>query len=122
MPCAHCAISLSPWRRQSRPPRLPRWNYRPLPMPWSRRRSSTREFGSLLSDIFEPRTHAHFEWDGWARLRDQLVMAFHYSVEQANSQWGIEYEKKEHIVPAYSGRILIDKDTHVVLRVTLNAD
>jgi hypothetical protein len=84
--------------------------------------TSTGEFGSLLRDIFEPRTHARFEWDGWARLRDQLVMAFHYSVEQANSQWGIEYEKKEHIIPAYSGRILIDKDTHVVMRVTLNAD
>jgi hypothetical protein len=84
--------------------------------------TSTGEFGSLLRDIFEPRTHAHFEWDGWARLRDQLVMAFHYNVEQVNSQWGIEYEKKEHIIPAYSGRILIDKDTHVVLRVTLNAD
>jgi hypothetical protein len=84
--------------------------------------TSTGEFGSLLRDIFEPRTHARFGWDGWARLRDQLVMAFDYSVEQANSQWGIEYERKEHIVPAYSGRILIDKDTHVVLRVTLNAD
>jgi len=84
--------------------------------------TSTGEFGSLLRDIFEPRTHAHFEWDGWARLRDQLVMAFHYNVEQVNSNWGIEYEKKEHIIPAYSGRILIDKDTHVVLRVTLNAD
>ncbi len=84
--------------------------------------TSTGEFGSLLRDIFEPRTHARFAWDGWARLRDQLVMGFSYSVEQANSQWGIEYEKKDHIVPAYSGRILIDKDTHVVLRVTLNAD
>jgi hypothetical protein len=84
--------------------------------------TSTGEFGSMLRDIFEPRTHARFAWDGWARLRDQLVMAFSYSVEQANSQWGIEYEKKDHIVPAYSGRILLDKDTHVVLRVTLNAD
>lgn len=84
--------------------------------------TSTGEFGSLLRDIFEPRTHARFEWDGWARLRDQLVMGFHYSVEQANSQWGIEYERKDHIVPAYSGRILIDKDSHMVLRVTLNAD
>jgi hypothetical protein len=84
--------------------------------------TSTGEFGSLMRDIFEPRTHARFAWDGWARLRDQLVMAFSYSVEQANSQWGIEYEKKDHIVPAYSGRILIDKETHLVMRVTLNAD
>jgi hypothetical protein len=89
--------------------------------------TSTGEFGSLLRDIFEPKTHARFEWDGWARLgrlgpEHELVMAFHYSVEQANSQWGIEYEHKDHIVPAYSGRILIDKDTHLVMRVTLNAD
>ena len=84
--------------------------------------TSTGEFGSLLRDIFEPRTHARFGWDGWARLRDQVVMAFDYSVEQANSQWGIEYERKDHIVPAYSGRILIDKESHVVLRITLNAD
>jgi hypothetical protein len=84
--------------------------------------TSTGEFGSLLRDIFEPRTHARFAWDGWARLRTKLVMAFSYSVEQANSQWGIEYQRKDHIVPAYNGRILIDKETHRVLRVTLNAD
>ena len=88
--------------------------------------TSTGEFGSLLRDIFEPRTHARFWWDGWARLGRlgdrQLVMAFGYSVEQANSNWGIEYEKKDHIVPAYSGRILIDRESHLVMRVTLNAD
>lgn len=88
--------------------------------------TSTGEFGSMLRDIFEPKTKAHFEWDGWARLGRmgdrQLVMAFRYSVEQANSQWGIEYEKKDHLVPAYSGRILIDRDTHMVYRITLNAD
>ena len=30
--------------------------------------TSTGEFGSMLRDIFEPRTHARFWWDGWARL------------------------------------------------------
>jgi hypothetical protein len=84
--------------------------------------TSTGEFGSLLRDIFEPYTQARFEWGGWATLHGQLVMAFHYSVEQSRSQWGIDYEHTNHIVPAYSGRVLIDKDTHVVLRVTLNAD
>ena len=84
--------------------------------------TSTGEFGSLLRGIMERATHARFEWDSWARLRGQLVMAFHYSVAQVNSQWGIEYQKTQHIVPAYSGRIFLDKDTHVVLRATLNAD
>lgn len=84
--------------------------------------TSTGEFGSLLRDIFEPQTQARFEWDGWARLNGQLVMAFRYQVDQAHSQWAIDYEHTNHIVPAYSGRVLIDKGTHVVLRVTLNAD
>jgi hypothetical protein len=84
--------------------------------------TSTGEFGSMVKQIFEPHTRAQFAWDGWARLRGQLVMAFRYRVEQANSQWSIEYEKKDRIVPAYSGRILLDKDTHVVMRVTLNAE
>jgi hypothetical protein len=84
--------------------------------------TSTGEFGSLLRGIFEPDTHAHFEWDRWARLNGNLAMAFRYSVEQRYSQWGIEYEKNDHIVPAYSGGIFLDMDTHVVLRATLNAD
>uniref|UniRef100_Q01S03 Uncharacterized protein n=1 Tax=Solibacter usitatus (strain Ellin6076) TaxID=234267 RepID=Q01S03_SOLUE len=84
--------------------------------------TSTGEFGSLMRDIFEPATQARFEWDGWARLNGQLVMAFHYQVDQAHSQWAIDYEHTSHLVPAYSGRVLVDKDTHVVLRVTLNAD
>ena len=61
--------------------------------------TSTGEFGSMLRDIFEPRTHARFEWDGWATLRGQLVMAFHYNVEQKYSQWGIEYETRTTSCP-----------------------
>jgi hypothetical protein len=84
--------------------------------------TSAGEFGSLLRGIFERGTHAQFEWERWATLRGKLVMAFNYRVEQQFSQWGIEYEKKDHVVPGYSGDIFLDKDTHVVLRVTLHAD
>jgi hypothetical protein len=85
--------------------------------------TSTGEFGSLLRGIFERGTHAHFEWARWARVRGHVVMAFHYSVEQQNSQWGIEYEKKDHIVPAYSGEVFMETDSpHMVLRATLEAD
>ena len=49
-------------------------------------------------------------------------MAFAYHVEQARSRWSIEWEHKEHIVPAYSGLVEVDQDTHVVMRVTLVAE
>jgi hypothetical protein len=84
--------------------------------------TSTGEFGSLLRDIFEPYTQARFEWDHWGLLRGKRVMAFQYHVEQANSRWNLEYEHKDHIIPAYSGLVEIDQDTHVVMRVTLNAE
>jgi hypothetical protein len=84
--------------------------------------TSSGEFGSMLLQIFEPRTQASFNWDHWATLRGKLVMAFHYNVEQSHSQWAVEYERREHIFPAYSGLIYVDKDLHVVMRVTLNAD
>ncbi|MCP5114803.1 MAG: hypothetical protein GY953_28575, partial [bacterium] len=40
---------------------------------------------------------------------------------QEKSDWGITYEKTESVVPAYSGLIYVDQDTHEVLRVTLEA-
>ena len=84
--------------------------------------TSSGEFGSMMREIFEPSTQTHFEWDRWATLRGKLVMAFRYNVEQSHSQWMIDYEHREHIYPAYSGFVYIDKDLHVVMRITLNAD
>ena len=84
--------------------------------------TSSGEFGSMMAGIFDPSTDAHFAWDHWATLRGKLVMAFRYNVEQSHSQWAVDYERREHIYPAYSGLIYIDKDIHVVMRITLNAD
>ena len=84
--------------------------------------TSSGEFGSMMLQIFEPSTQADFEWDHWATLRGKLVMTFRYKVEQSHSQWSIDYEHRDHIFPAYSGLVYIDKDLHVVMRITLNAD
>ena len=84
--------------------------------------TSSGEFGSMMLQIFEPQTQADFQWDHWATLRGKLVMAFRYSVEQSHSQWSIDYERRQHILPAYSGLVYVDKDLHVVMRITLNAE
>jgi hypothetical protein len=84
--------------------------------------TSTGEFGTLMRQIFEPASRAHFDAFHWAILRNEVVMAFHYSVEQANSHWELDYLRREHLVPGYSGFVFVDKDKHVVLRVTLRAD
>ena len=84
--------------------------------------TSTGEFGSMLKDIFERSTEAHFEWDHWATLRGRRALAFAYHVAQPHSNWMLDYERQVHITPAYSGLVYVDKDTHQVLRVTLAAE
>jgi hypothetical protein len=84
--------------------------------------TTTGEFGSLLRDIFEPATQAHFEWDHWATIRNQLTMAVAYHVDQARSQWHIDFEHRLDIVPAYHGLVYVDDKTREILRVTLVAE
>jgi hypothetical protein len=83
--------------------------------------TSTGEFGSLMKEIFEPHTETRFEWDHWGTLRGKRMLVFSYKVEQSHSGWGLDYERRQHIMPAYNGLIYIDNDLHVVKRVTLEA-
>lgn len=84
--------------------------------------TTTGDFGSMMREIFEPATQAHFEWDHWGTLRGRRVLAFSYRVAQSRSQWHIVYDKKLDIVPAYHGLVYVDKETHEVMRVTLEAE
>ena len=83
--------------------------------------TSSGEFGSMLRDIFEPSTETRFEWDHWATLRKRRALAFSYHVAQSRSQWHVNFERRIDIVPAYQGMIYVDRETHQVLRVTLEA-
>ena len=84
--------------------------------------TSTGEFGSMMRDVFLPATQTRFEWDHWGTLRGRRSLVFKYRVSQLASNWHIEYERKMEIVPAYSGLIYVDRDTHKVLRMTLQAE
>jgi hypothetical protein len=83
--------------------------------------TSTGEFGSMLREVFEPRSQARFDWDHWATLRKRRALVFSYRIAQPNSQWHINYEKRLDIVPGYRGLIYVDKETEQVLRITLDA-
>jgi len=84
---------------------------------------SSGEFGSMLREIFEPKTDAEFHWLRWATLRGRRAHVYTYVVDQAHSQWSIE-DRQVHarISPGYSGLVYVDRDTHAVVRVTLKAD
>jgi hypothetical protein len=85
--------------------------------------SSYGDFGTMLKDIFEPRTQARFEWDHWGTLRGQRVMAFAYKVAQDRSEYHISVvDEHLDIITGYHGLIEIDKRTHKIMRITQQAD
>ncbi|HUI80037.1 MAG TPA: hypothetical protein VLY24_19050 [Bryobacteraceae bacterium] len=83
--------------------------------------TSSGDFGTMMRQIFERGTEAHFEWDHWGKLRGRLTYVFAYRVSQARSQWHIEYDRHEDIVSAYHGLVYIDEENRQVLRITLEA-
>jgi hypothetical protein len=84
--------------------------------------TSMGEFGSMLRQAFEPAVHARFTWSRWATVNGRLAMAFRYQVDQSNSRLELDYLRREHLMPAYSGEVFVDKDSHEVLRLTQRAD
>jgi hypothetical protein len=82
---------------------------------------SAGEFGTMMSEIFEPQSKADFSWDHWATLRGRRTYAFAYDIEQEYSQYHVkDLESGREIVPAYRGLIYIDRDNGAVTKVTLN--
>ncbi len=80
------------------------------------------DFGSMLREIFEPATEAHFEWDHWGTLRGQRVMEFNFHVKQERSQYSIVVDGNRRIITAYRGVVAVDPTTHAVMRLTVEAE
>jgi hypothetical protein len=81
---------------------------------------STGDFGTLLRDVFEPGTEAHFEWDHWGLLRGRPTYVFNYHVVQERSHWHVTADHDDTI-PAYRGLVYVDQETKQVLRISLEA-
>jgi hypothetical protein len=80
------------------------------------------DFGTMMRKIFDRGTEARFEWDHWGTLRGQRVMAFRYHVSQERSEYHIVVpDQKLDLISAYTGLIELDKQTHKIMRVTLEA-
>src|SRR5579871_1019179 len=82
---------------------------------------STGEFGSLLQGVFEPATHATFEWLRQTALRGRAIELYGYNVRKEYSQWQLDYNHERHTYPAYRGMVYIDRETAQVLRLSIAA-
>lgn len=83
--------------------------------------TSTGEFGSMMKEIFDPQTQAQFHWERWATLRGKRAHVFSYRVAQARSKWSIDWQRRMQVTPAYRGLVYVDRDSLMVMRITLEA-
>jgi len=81
---------------------------------------STGEFGSVLADVFSPYTAADFEYRKESRSAGRASLVYDFSVEREHSHWRIMVAS-QLITPPYSGSVWIDKETHRVLRIEMQA-
>lgn len=79
-------------------------------------------FGTLMRGIFEPASQAQFDYDHTSQLTGRgVVLAFRYSVDLEHSNYELVWENSRRIRTAYSGMVWISKDTHQVMRVTVES-
>ena len=87
---------------------------------------STGEFGTRLFSVFDPRSHGDFRWKGWSTLRKRRVARFWYHIARENSIYKIQYGTmpfgQDAIIVPYHGEVFVDEETHMVLRLTQEAE
>ncbi|MFN7920722.1 MAG: hypothetical protein U0Q16_11530 [Bryobacteraceae bacterium] len=83
--------------------------------------SSTGEFGSMLREIFDPKTETRFQWSRWATLRGRRQYVFAYWVRKDKTEMGISYASgpgdSQHARTAYEGFVYIDTGNNTVTRI-----
>jgi len=84
--------------------------------------TSSGEFGTLMRELFDPKTAARFEWLRWGTLRGKRNHVFSYFVAQPNSKWTVSYQHRDVTTPGYRGLVYVDRDLREVTRITLEAD
>lgn len=82
---------------------------------------STGEFGSLMREIFDPKSSAEFGWDHWATLRGRRMAVFSYAIDSGHSAWSIDYAAgpgdNQRIITAYKGLVYADENTGEIARI-----
>lgn len=81
---------------------------------------STGEFGSILADLFDPRTAANFHGGTNTTLNGRDSRVYDFEVQQENSHWKV-MPTSQYYFPAYSGSIWFDKTSARALRIESGA-
>lgn len=81
---------------------------------------STGEFGTMLMDLYSPGTAAKFHYRGQETIAQARALVYEFEVDQPHSHWSV-HMPSQMVLPAYKGRVWIDKDTFHTLRIEQQA-
>lgn len=85
--------------------------------------TSSGEFGSMLFEVFSPESQTEFQWERWGKLRDHIMHVFSFRVRLENSKYNITAgDVKRTVTVGYHGMVFADRDSHAVMRITMEAD
>lgn len=85
--------------------------------------TSSGEFGSMLLEVFSPESQTEFQWERWGKLRDHIMHVFSFRVRLENSKYNITAaDVKRTVTVGYHGLVFADRDSHAVMRITMEAD
>ena len=84
---------------------------------------SRGDFGTLLREIFDPKSSAEFHWERWTGLETHWMHVYTYSIDQAHSNDTLDYNNgAARATAAYHGEIFIEKGPNVVWRITVEPE
>ncbi len=81
--------------------------------------TSSGEFGSMMSDIFNPETGTEFGWQAWHTLRKHNMYGFAYHIDKDHGYHMLDLESHRSYTSAYKGIIYWDPEDHAIMRITL---
>lgn len=82
------------------------------------------DFGSLLTDVFAPKSQAHFTFARWDSAADHQAAVFAYRIERAHSSFRANFSRlisSSHYAFGAEGEVWIDAEKHRVLRMTIHS-
>jgi VWFA-related protein len=83
---------------------------------------SSGEFGGVLKLVFAPSAKARFEWKETDELKGGAVQVFNYTVDRADSKFGVVGTNGLEVMAGIHGQVYIDSATRSIRRVTMIAD
>jgi hypothetical protein len=89
---------------------------------------SEGEFGSIMAEIFDPRSGTEFGWARWTTWGGRLTYVFTYRVPQPRSSYRItQYTSasgtdRVSAIAGYHGEVFVDKETPTVRYIQLETE